>query len=245
MDKETEKIEADMRKFMQEAPPMVEREIPLDEFDSEVRQNDYFLLSAKDNDTQYIATCRELLWHEMNEIDCQSFTNDNKNYNDIKKQQLVLEKAIIGVYDLSTKKYYTENILKHLTYDFVEQLWEEYLPYTEINNLEAERLFEQSIKYFKREAQDASPVSSIILRVNMWIQFNALNMEAIEKLTYREFEKIQIVLMARSKVLGLEQKNTAIPDLSQAQASQGASPDISKAMLSTFPPSVRKGMTDQ
>lgn len=173
-------------------------------------ENDCFLLDAYYENSLIVFCVKELDWQTAMNIDMKSFRTNDKDvdyYSEEYERRQTLSRAIIWVAD-SSEKILVENkngqILEYIKYDVLDIIWDKYKAITSVTTQEAQKLYESTRKYLNGEAQEGVPLPSIIPEtIAICDGWCSLSSKELRSLTAGEWERMQIVKMARADLMGV------------------------------------------
>lgn len=171
-----------------------------------------FILDFDWNNTHIYVCVRELFWHETMDIEAQSFRtiDDGSMYlaGEFERRE-TLSRALVWIteQDGDVKTNEDGTLLTKLQHEVIENLWDLYQPHVIVGAQEAAELYNAASKYFSGAAQSGHPTPSLIIEVDMMIKFGGMNRKELRKVPTSEMERMQIIFMARSEVLGLTNNN--------------------------------------
>jgi hypothetical protein len=175
----------------------------------QVPSKPHFFVQVEDEDSYAVFCFRELSWVEKNDIECASFrktVDDEKFYSEEHEKRNVLAAAIHFVADLKKQHVLYNNkghILNFLDHAITEKAYEQYKSYTILTSKEANALYSTAIKYFSGNSGDI-PVPSIVLEVDAICKgMVSMSREEFKNLSYMEYERYQLIVMARADALNL------------------------------------------
>jgi len=148
----------------------------------------------------------EPTWWVTQKIEYESFKMNVTDiyYSGEYEKREILRNSIVWVADLNTKDIIYDEILGRVHATVIEKLWEELYPKLRISSSEASELYNASISYFSNDVKTI-PIHPIIIEVDMMLRFGSMSRNDIKNITTTDMERIKIVLMARSEVLGRRQ----------------------------------------
>lgn len=175
-----------------------------------ITDDECFLLDAYEEDNLIIFCVKELDWQTAMNIDMKSFRTGDRDvdyYSEEYERRQTLSKAIVWVADSSEQQivYNTnEQILNIVQYEILDTIWDKYKAITNVTTQEAQKLYEATRKYLNGEAQEGVPIPSIIPKTiaicDGWCSLSAQELNA---LTAGEWERMQIIKMARADLMGI------------------------------------------
>ena len=168
-----------------------------------------FLIDVNE-DNLIIFCVKELDWQTAMNIDMKSFRVGEKDvdyYSEEYERRQTLSRAIVWVADFSSKLV-VENkggqILEQIKYDVLDIIWDKYKSITSITTQEAQKLYESTRKYLNGETQEGVPIPSIIPEtIAICDGWCSLSSKELRSLTAGEWERMQIIKMARTDVMGV------------------------------------------
>jgi len=177
-----------------------------------------FLIPIDLEDERIIFCVRELTWREALDIDALSFrTNDYDTayFAEEHERRETLKRAIVWVAEKKTGqilKNHRGQILTKLEHSFLESLWLKYKPLVTVSLNEATFLYEATKRYLNQEAQEGHPVPSLVVETcAMCDGFCSMSLEEYRKVSDSDYQRMEIVKMARAEILGI----TTAPMISQ------------------------------
>lgn len=172
--------------------------------------NECFLIDAYEEKNLIIFCVKELDWQTAMNIDMKSFRSGDRDvdyYSEEYERRQTLSKAIVWVADsLEQKIVYNTNeqILNLIQYEILDTIWDKYKAITNVTTQEAQNLYEATKKYLNGEAQEGVPIPAIIPKtIAICDGWCSLNLQELNSLTAGEWERMQIVKMARADLMGI------------------------------------------
>jgi hypothetical protein len=173
-------------------------------------ENECFLLDTYDEDNLIIFCVKELDWQTAMNIDMKSFRSGDRDvdyYSEEYERRQTLSKSIVWVADSNEQKiiYNTnEQILNLIKYEILDTIWNKYKAITNVTTQEAQQLYESTKKYLNGEAQEGIPIPPIIPKtIAICDGWCSLNLQELNSLTAGEWERMQIIKMARTDLMGI------------------------------------------
>jgi uncharacterized protein YbcV (DUF1398 family) len=169
----------------------------------------HFLLSTTYNDNTIIFCVKELDWQTAMNIDMKSFKTKDTNdyYSEEYERRQTLSKAIVWVSDSKSKivlENKDETILESINYEIIDDIWNKYKIETNITAQEAQNIYESTKKYLNGQAQEGVPIPSIIpVTIAICDGWCTLNTQELRELTAGDWERMQIIKMARTDLMGI------------------------------------------
>jgi hypothetical protein len=204
-------------------------------------ENDQYIFKVKIGDDIAIFCVRDLTWSEALSIETLAFRSEEDELYFVGEYERreVLKRAIVWVYDLNEEKLLKNNaelnILTSLSQPFVDNLWDQYFKYINIDAKEANVLYTSAIKYFKGESQSAYPVIPFIVEVDYMLKgIISMSRDEFRRMSVTELEKLQLILTARADALGLAHQHVAPPK----EEVSGLNDD----MIALLPPHLQKAL---
>jgi hypothetical protein len=204
-------------------------------------ENDQYIFKVKIGEDIAIFCVRDLTWSESMAIETQAFRSeeDDLYFAGEYERREVLKKAIVWAYDLNEEKLLKNdsevNILSSLSQPFVDNLWDQYFKYINIDAKEANVLYTSALKYFKGESQSSYPVLPFIVEVDYMLKgIISMSRDEFRKMSVTELEKLQLILTARADALGLAHQHVAPPK----EENNGLQDD----MIALLPPHLQKAL---
>ena len=197
-----------------------------------------FLITVKQNNNIAVFCARELSWFEAQEIELKAFRANGKDSNyfsgEFEKRE-ILKKAIIWVCQIEPEaKYFLNdssgNIVKIIQDDIINDLWGKYQSYTTLGSSEAAFLYSAAQSYFEGKAQSGHPVPPIVIEVDFWLKGVQWTKEEFRSISASDLERIQLILTARSDVLGITSPNN--------QTNKERSQGIEESFMATLPQNI-------
>jgi hypothetical protein len=146
---------------------------------------------------EFICKFREITWKEGLFIDALSFKEDeNRSYfsTEFEKRE-ILDKAIIEIFDKSSKESINTNILSSISHLCIEKIWEEYQRFLHISTNEARYYYNCAKNYFDPNFTDKFPVPPEIIEVDFMMKgIVHLSKTEFDSLSIKDFEKIQLII---------------------------------------------------
>jgi hypothetical protein len=202
-----------------------------------------FLIDASTRESRAIFCVRELTWHEAQEIELRAFRLNERNdpqFAGEYERRETLKKAIAWGCVISTPLNIQHNdahgtLLKKVHASAIDSLWQQYQARVTLGSDEASALYRVSQAYFRGEAQVGVPVPPLVIEVDFWMKGVQWTREDFRRVSVSDFERIQLILAARSDALGV-----SAPKASGAIQSASHSEVLSPELIATFPPHIRQ-----
>ena len=144
-----------------------------------------------------------LTWKELLLIKAKSFSkNSEGNFLSTERQKkLVLQSAIEKIVDKSNQEIHDKNILDSLSYEAVEEIWNEYQSILHLSAEEVSLIYTSAQKYFIDTSDEYYPVLPEILEIDYILKgLVSLTRNEFNSLSNKEFEMMQLVLAAKNEM---------------------------------------------
>jgi hypothetical protein len=164
-------------------------------------------------ENKFVVFCvKELDWQTSMNIDMKSFkanVDDSDYYSEEYERRHTLSKAILWVAEYSENTLIENNdelILEKLKYDIVDILWSKYKAITSVTAREAQLIYESTKKYLSGEAQEGVPIPAIVpTTIAICDGWCTLSFNELKEITAGDWERMQIIKMARTDLMGIYQ----------------------------------------
>lgn len=155
-------------------------------------------------DSRYEVHLKCLTWKELLSIKAKSFSKNNEGnfFSTERQKRLVLQLAIEKIIDKNNQEVFNKNILDNLSYEAVEEIWNEYQSILHLSAEEVSLVYTSAQKYFKDSSDEYYPVFPEILEIDYILKgIVSLTRQEFNLLTNKEFEMMQLVLAAKNEIV--------------------------------------------
>jgi hypothetical protein len=193
-----------------------------------------FLLDIPIDKCIVVFCVSELDWQTAMNIDLKAFRttdNDVDYYSEEYERRHTLSRAIVWIADEKSQNVVFNKdgyVLERLQYDVIDALWHKYKAITSVTTQEAQKLYEATIKYLNNQAQEGVPIPSIIPEtIAICDGWSSLSLKELKDITAGDWERMQIVRMARADVMGIyterqvSSNSTTVIDIPEIKDSSG------------------------
>lgn len=154
-------------------------------------------------DSRFEVHLKCLTWKELLTIKAKSFSKNSEGnfFSTERQKKLVLQSAIEKIVDKSNQEIYDKNILDSLSYEAVEEIWNEYQSILHLSAEEVSLIYTSAQKYFNDASDEYYPVLPEILEID-YIRKGLVSLTRNEfnSLSNKEFEMMQLVLAAKNEM---------------------------------------------
>ena len=154
-------------------------------------------------DSRFEVHLKCLTWKELLTIKAKSFSKNSEGnfFSTERQKKLVLQSAIEKIVDKSNQEIHNKNILDSLSYEAVEEIWNEYQSILHLSAEEVSLIYTSAQKYFNDTSDEYYPVLPEILEID-YILKGLVNLTRNEfnSLSNKEFEMMQLVLAAKNEM---------------------------------------------
>ena len=154
-------------------------------------------------DSRFEVHLKCLTWKELLTIKAKSFSKNSEGnfFSTERQKKLVLQSAIEKIVDKSNQEIHDKNILDSLSYEAVEEIWNEYQSILHLSAEEVSLIYTSAQKYFNDTSDEYYPVLPEILEID-YILKGLVNLTRNEfnSLSNKEFEMMQLVLAAKNEM---------------------------------------------
>ncbi len=173
----------------------------IDYLNDKMPENSFLLIVQR-----AICCVREMTWQEKADIQAQAFNNygEDEFYNELFEMREVISQCIYWIYDIEEDILVENNVSKVISGDFAEEFWFAYQDYYEVSAEEAGLLYNSASDYFKNSKSGTIPVPAIVLEVDDLMHFVSLPYNVYLEMGCIKYQKIKIILMARTHALALQ-----------------------------------------
>ena len=112
-----------------------------------------------------------------------------------------MQSAIEKIVDKSNQEIHDKNILDSLSYEAVEEIWNEYQSILHLSAEEVSLIYTSAQKYFNDASDEYYPVLPEILEIDYILKgLVSLTRNEFNSLSNKEFEMMQLVLAAKNEM---------------------------------------------
>lgn len=154
-------------------------------------------------DSRFEVHLKCLTWKELLTIKAKSFSKNSEGnfFSTERQKKLVLQSAIEKIVDKSNQEIYDKNILDSLSYEAVEEIWNEYQSILHLSAEEVSLIYTSAQKYFNDASDEYYPVLPEILEIDYILKgLVSLTRNEFNSLSNKEFEMMQLVLAAKNEM---------------------------------------------
>jgi len=169
-----------------------------------------FLLDSVYKEETVIFCVKELDWQTAMNIDMKAYRvteKDTDYYSEEYERRQTLSRAICWVADYATRTVLhnkDEHILEKINYDILDEIWLKYKTITSVTAIEAQKLYESTRRYLNNQAQEGVPIPSIVPKtIAICDGWCSLSSKELQSITAGDWERMQIVRMARADLMGV------------------------------------------
>ena len=154
-------------------------------------------------DSRFEVHLKCLTWKELLTIKAKSFSKNSEGnfFSTERQKKLVLQSAIEKIVDKSNQEIHDKNILDSLSYEAVEDIWNEYQSILHLSAEEVSLIYTSAQKYFNDASDEYYPVLPEILEIDYILKgLVSLTRNEFNSLSNKEFEMMQLVLAAKNEM---------------------------------------------
>jgi hypothetical protein len=154
-------------------------------------------------DSRFEVHLKCLTWKELLTIKAKSFSKNSEGnfFSTERQKKLVLQSAIEKIVDKSNQEIHDKNILDSLSYEAVEEIWNEYQSILHLSAEEVSLIYTSAQKYFNDTSDEYYPVLPEILEIDYILKgLVSLTRNEFNSLSNKEFEMMQLVLAAKNEM---------------------------------------------
>jgi hypothetical protein len=154
-------------------------------------------------DSRFEVHLKCLTWKELLTIKAKSFSKNSEGnfFSTERQKKLVLQSAIEKIVDKSNQEIHDKNILDSLSYEAVEEIWNEYQSILHLSAEEVSLIYTSAQKYFNDASDEYYPVLPEILEIDYILKgLVSLTRNEFNSLSNKEFEMMQLVLAAKNEM---------------------------------------------
>ena len=154
-------------------------------------------------DSRFEVHLKCLSWKELLTIKAKSFSKNSEGnfFSTERQKKLVLQSAIEKIVDKSNQEIHDKNILDSLSYEAVEEIWNEYQSILHLSAEEVSLIYTSAQKYFNDASDEYYPVLPEILEIDYILKgLVSLTRNEFNSLSNKEFEMMQLVLAAKNEM---------------------------------------------
>ena len=154
-------------------------------------------------DSRFEVHLKCLTWKELLTIKAKSFSKNSEGnfFSTERQKKLVLQSAIEKIVDKSNQEIHNKNILDSLSYEAVEEIWNEYQSILHLSAEEVSLIYTSAQKYFNDTSDEYYPVLPEILEIDYILKgLVSLTRNEFNSLSNKEFEMMQLVLAAKNEM---------------------------------------------
>ena len=154
-------------------------------------------------DSRFEVHLKCLTWKELLTIKAKSFSKNSEGnfFSTERQKKLVLQSAIEKIVDKSNQEIHDKNILDSLSYEAVEEIWNEYQSILHLSAEEVSLIYTSAQKYFNDASDEYYTVLPEILEIDYILKgLVSLTRNEFNSLSNKEFEMMQLVLAAKNEM---------------------------------------------